>query len=144
MRAVLLALALTGLAAGVVAPAVSDAATARPLRQATLKPPSSASKARGIALVLRQGGQLGLYLDARRMSGAPARSGHALWFLNRRGKARFMGFIPARVRSGRLRSFSRVSTRLSRPHRMLLTLERAQIPRRPGRIILRGSFRRSR
>lgn len=143
MRRLLVLVLLLAAAAAVALPAgTADARTVKSTVMRKANMASDFSRAKMVALVVRQRGTYGLYLEGRSMKNARRGSAYAIWFLNRRGKARFVGFINVRVRRGRLSSISRLDDRLARPYRIIITRETANRPKSPGRVILRGRFRR--
>lgn len=113
------------------------------LRTATLTPPSGASRERaGIALVLRQGKQTGLLIQAAGLAPTSQRAAYGLW-LRRPGKQQFLGYINAGVaQDGVLRSVAGLTVPIAEYRQMLLTRETQENPRSPGTIALQGALRR--
>jgi hypothetical protein len=106
--------------------------------QVNLRPPSSGSRALGVANVLAQSGQRALALQAQGLAPSSARSFYAVWLYNSPGDSQRLGFAPPVGRDGRLQAVSGVPDTVSRFHQLVITRETARQPTRPGRIVLAG------
>jgi hypothetical protein len=114
------------------------------LRKATLKPPRrNPSNARGSALVIRQKGQIGLLIKARKMPKSVSGKPFAVWLYTKPSRKRFLGFLRAVVtkEGGKLESISRLSGSYRYRH-ILITRESEEVPTRPGLTIIRGRLKR--
>lgn len=132
--------------AGSTAPtgSTTSATTAKVIRQINLSPPPlRASKAAGIAEILKEGSTHGIALVAQGMSPNtthPANA-YAVWLYNSPADARILGFVdPGVGSSGRLSAASPLPTDAGRYRMLIVTLETQAKPRAPGPIILEGAL----
>lgn len=134
-------------AASATTPAASTSSTGSttptPVAQINLVPPAAGSKAAGIALVVRQGGNLGLVIRAQ---GLAPNSKHppdayAVWLYNAPTDSRRLGFVSPGVGSnGQLTTAGGLPPNASHYKQLLVTLETQTNPSTPGRIVLQGAL----
>lgn len=93
----------------------------------------------GAALVVRQGGTLGLALNARGLQASTENAAYGVWLYNSPSDARFLGFPQVAVgEDGQLQSVSQLEQPIEGFDELLLTRETQENPQRPGDIVLRG------
>jgi hypothetical protein len=117
--------------------------TAKVVSQITLTPPSSKSKASGIAEVLSEGSTYGIAIVAKNV---PANSvkppnAYAVWLYNSPTDAKIAGFVnPGVGASGRLSTAGPLPTNAASYHEIIVTIETSGTPSRPGPIVLQGTL----
>ena len=118
------------------------AGTPQILGQANLAPPEgSDDDANGVAFVVRQGGQLGLAVQAQGLAASSRESAYGVWLYNSPSNARFLGFIQTPVAAdGNLQSVSALEQDTEGFRELLLTRESQENPQRPSNIVLRGEI----
>jgi hypothetical protein len=119
--------------------ATSASGRAKEDRRITLRPTDPASKAVGIAEVLSEGSKYAFYLAAEHL---PPSKGffYAVWLYNSPSSYEALSRSPAVGSSGRLQGGALLPSDAGKFHRMLLTRETSSRPKRPGPIVLSGSF----
>ncbi|MBA3327854.1 MAG: hypothetical protein H0T43_06090, partial [Solirubrobacterales bacterium] len=123
-------------------PQTQTTATPQILGQADLNPPEgSDDDADGVAFVVRQGGQLGLAIQAQGLARSREGSAYGVWLSNSPGNSRFLGFIQTPVgENGTLQSVSALEQGTDGFRELLLTRESQENPERPGNVVLRGQI----
>jgi len=120
----------------------STTTTPQILAQLNLTSPTGASKAVGVADVIREDGVAGIVIDAQGLPANSAHNAYAVWLYNSPSSHSFAGFVKNLVgKSGRLAAQGRLPAGASRYHHLLITLETQQKPANPGEIVLSGPFR---
>jgi hypothetical protein len=110
------------------------------LAQVNLVPPKPGSQAVGVANVLSQGGERALALQAQGLPPSTTTSFYAVWLSNSPGDSQRLGFAPPVGGNGRLQAVSALPAQAARFHKLLITRETQQQPRRPGPVVLTGRF----
>lgn len=112
------------------------------LARGQLEPPDGTdSKAVGIALVVRQGGETGLYVQAEGLKPTSDDVAYAVWL--RGDSTQFLGFIQTPVsKEGVLQSISALEVSIDGYDELLLTRETRENPDQPGTIALKGKLTR--
>ena len=112
------------------------------LSQLNLTSPTGAGSTLGVALVVREGGVVGVVIKAQ---GVPANTSHnayAVWLYNSPTSHKFVGFVPALVtKDGKLTTEGKLPPDAAAYHRLLITLETQSKPASPGEVVLAGAFR---
>jgi Sigma-70, region 4 len=111
------------------------------LAQINLTPPSSSSKAAGIAEVLRQGATNGIAIVAQGMTPNTKHDAYAVWLYNSPADAVLLGFVnPGVGKNGRLSTAGALPSSASRFKHLVVTLETQAKPKQPGTIVLQGTL----
>ena len=108
-------------------------------RRLTLTAPNPASKAVGVAAVLREGSTYAFYLAAERL---PPSKGffYAVWLYNSPTSYEALSKSPPVGSDGRLQGGALLPGNARSYHEMIVTRETNERPGRPGPVVLRGSF----
>ena len=107
----------------------------------TLRPPSSSSKAAGIAEVLSEGSQYAFYLAAEHLPPSKGKGFfYAVWLYNSPTSHEALGRSPEVGAKGSLQGGALLPKDAGTFHTMLLTRETSTRPSKPGPIVLSGSF----
>jgi hypothetical protein len=122
----------------------SGSTAARVLAQINLTPPSSTSKAAGIAEVLKEGATDGIAIVAQHVlpnTTKPANA-YAVWLYNSATDAHILGFVnPGVTSTGRLSTAGGLPSNASHYKELIVTLETQASPTTPGTIILQGALK---
>ena len=117
--------------------------SARILAQITLSPPTTSSKATGLAEVLDEGSFDGIAIVASNLAPnttSPANA-YAVWLYNSASDAHILGFVnPGVGANGRLSTIGRLPSNAAHYKQLLVTLETSATPRVPGQIVLQGTL----
>ena len=107
-------------------------------------PPNSASKAAGIAEVLKEGATDGIAIVAQKVAPnttQPANA-YAVWLYNSPTDAHILGFVNPGVSStGRLSTAGGLPSNAAHFQQLIVTLETQASPKTPGTIILQGALK---
>lgn len=131
------------------APAASSTATsststaARVVAQINLMPPSTASKAAGIAEVLKEGANNGIAIVAQNVPANKTKppNAYAVWLYNSASDAHILGFVnPGVGKNGRLSTAGGLPANASHFKQLVVTVETRANPKTPGTIILKGAL----
>jgi len=115
--------------------------SAQILAQINLTPPQPASRAAGIAEVLREGTVDGIAIVAQNVPANTSRppNAYAVWLYNSPSDARILGFVnPGVGANGRFSTASRLPAGAVHYQRLIVTLETSATPKAPGQIVLEG------
>jgi hypothetical protein len=106
--------------------------------QINLAPPVKTSRALGVALLVKQGSQLALTLNAQGL--APTSSGlaYAVWLYNSHTSAERIGFAPPVKTDGKLAAVAPSPADLNKFRALIITRETNAQATRPGPIVLAG------
>jgi outer membrane biosynthesis protein TonB len=121
----------------------STTTAAKVVAQINLTPPSGASKAAGIAEVLREGTTDGIAIVAQNV---PPNTTHppnayAVWLYNSPTDAKILGFVnPGVPKSGKLSTAGGLPANASHYKQLIVTVETSANPKKPGTIILQGTL----
>lgn len=128
------------------ATAGSGTSTAKVLAQINLTPPpTSGSKAAGIAEVLREGTTNGIAIVAQNVTPNTTKppNAYAVWLYNSPTDAKFLGFVnPGVAASGKLSTAGGLPPTASHYKQLIVTLETSSKPKAPGTVILQGAVPR--
>lgn len=112
------------------------------LAQLNLRSPTGAASTLGIAEVIREGGVVGIAIDAQGVPANTAHNAYAVWLYNSPTSHKFVGFVPTLVgKDGRLTTEGRLPPHATAYHRLLITLETQSKLSGPGEVVLSGPFR---
>jgi anti-sigma factor RsiW len=113
--------------------------TPKGLATVRLTPPSSSSKAQGVAEAFLQTGKI--YLAVVAINLAPnSHNYYAVWLSNSPSDSRLIGFSPPVTSNGRLQAAGNLTASDSHYKKLLLTLETNIHPKQPGTTVLSGAF----
>ncbi len=127
------------------ATASSGTSTTKVLAQINLTPPTAASKAAGIAEVLREGTTNGIAIVAQNVTPNTTKppNAYAVWLYNSPTDAKILGFVnPGVPASGKLSTAGGLPATASHYKQLIVTLETSAKPKAPGTIILQGAVPR--
>jgi hypothetical protein len=126
----------------VAAPEALAELPGRPILQISLTPPQHHhSAALGIAEVLQKGTVYSLAVVVKGVKPIGAHTRYTLWLRHAGHLTRLVGFIaPVPDHPQRLRAVKRLGHQLWGYGTLLVTREIGPHPKRPGQVILRGSF----
>jgi hypothetical protein len=116
-----------------------------PLHQINLISPTNTKGREGAADVVKAGGKLGLVIVAEGLS-ANAKNAYGVWLYDSKsGSGKFLGFYSLQVTStgstkGELEAEDALPSNAQSYNELLLTLETAEKPTKPGTIVLQGTF----
>ena len=119
----------------------STSPQAQVVAQNNINPPAgSSSKAKGVGIVVKLGNAYGVVIEAQGV--APNNhNAYAAWLYNSPTDAYRLGFVsPAVGKTGRLQVGTNLPTNAGHFKQLLLTLETASNPAKPGTIVLEGPF----
>jgi hypothetical protein len=94
----------------------------------------------GVAQVLIQGGQRALAIVGQELEPSTRNTAYAVWLFNSRRDARRLGFAPPVGEDGRLQGVAPLPQDASNFDELIVTQERNERSRTPGRIVLRGNL----
>lgn len=116
-------------------------ATPTVVAQINLKPPTTASKAAGIAEVLKEGSSRGIAIVAQHMAPNATKppNAYAVWLYNSQTDAHLLGFVnPGVGKSGRLSTAGGLPSDAAHFKQLIITVETKADPKTPGIIVLAG------
>lgn len=103
---------------------------------------SSATKAVGVALVLKQGKNTGIAIRAQNLPANGKHDAYAVWLYKSASDNHILGFVnPAVGSNGVLQAESALPTNAAHFRQLLVTRETQQNPRAPGTIVLQGALK---
>ncbi len=110
--------------------------------QINLTSPSKASKAVGVALVLKQGGKAGIAIRAQNLPANGNHDAYAVWLYKTAKDSHILGFVNPSVGSnGVLQAESTLPANAKHYQQLLITKETQQSPKAPGPIVLQGQLK---
>jgi hypothetical protein len=125
------------------ATSTTGSTSAKVIAQINLTPPTSGSKAAGIAEVLREGATDGIAIVAQNVppnTTKPA-DAYAVWLYNSPTDSHILGFVnPGVSTNGRLSTAGGLPTNASHYKQLIVTRETTAHPTTPGTIILQGNL----
>ncbi len=120
----------------------STTASATPIASITLAPTSAGSKAKGVAIIVRQGTATGIVIQATGVVPNTKHNAYAVWLYNSPTDAHILGFVnPGVGANGRLTTAGGLPANASGFKQILVTLETQANPHAPGTIILEGTLK---
>ena len=123
--------------------ATTSSGAAQVVAQINLTPLNPASKAAGIAEVLKEGTTDGIAIVAQKVAPNTTKpaNAYAVWLYNSPTDAHILGFVnPGVGSSGRLSTAGGLPTNASHYKELIVTLETSATPKTPGTIILQGAL----
>jgi hypothetical protein len=105
--------------------------------QINLTPPSG-GRAIGFGLLVAQGNQLALELQAQGLAPSSHRFSYAVWLYNSHTSAEPIGTAPPVGNNGRLSALASMPADTANFRSLILTRETSSRPTRPGPIVLSG------
>jgi hypothetical protein len=127
------------------ATASGTSTTVTPLHQINLISPTGTKGREGAADVVRAGGKLGIVIVAEGLT-ANVKNAYGVWLYNSKsGAGKFLGFYDQQVTNkgstkGELEAEDQLPANATSYNELLLTLETAEKPTKPGTIVLQGTF----
>ena len=120
--------------------AATGATTATPqiVGQINLTPPPGGGRAIGIGLIVAQGNQLALELQAQNLAPTTKSFGYGVWLYNSHTSAEAIGSAPPVGNNGRLSALAALPADTANFRSLILTRETSSRPTRPGPIVLSG------
>ncbi|MBV9196990.1 MAG: sigma-70 region 4 domain-containing protein [Solirubrobacterales bacterium] len=119
----------------------SAAAQARVVAQITLQPTAAATKAQGVAQVVRVGENQGIVLVARGMPANTKRDFYAVWLFNSITDERLIGFVsPGVGANGQMETTGALPANVAHYRSVLISLETHTQPKAPTRVVLHGAL----
>ncbi len=110
--------------------------------QINMRSPDRASKAIGVALVLRQGKNTGIAIRAQNLPANGKHDAYAVWLYKSATDSHILGFVNPSVGSnGVLQAESGLPANAGHFSQLLITRETVQNPRQPGSIVLKGPLK---
>jgi hypothetical protein len=110
--------------------------------QINMRSPDRASKAIGVALVLRQGNNTGIAIRAQNLPANGKHDAYAVWLYKSGTDSHILGFVNPSVGSnGVLQAESGLPANAGHFTQLLITRETVQNPRQPGAIVLKGPLK---
>jgi hypothetical protein len=106
--------------------------------QINLTSPSGGSHTIGIALIVAQGSQLALELQAQGLSPTSKSFGYGVWLYNSHSSAQAIGSAPPVANNGRLSALAALPANTTSYRALIITRETSSRPTRPGPIVLSG------
>jgi hypothetical protein len=116
----------------------STTATPQIVGQINLTPPSGGGHAIGIGLIVAQGNQLALELQAQSLPPTTKSFGYGVWLYNSHTSAEAVGSAPPVGKNGRLSALAALPTDTTNFRALIVTRETSSRPTRPGPIVLSG------
>jgi hypothetical protein len=116
---------------------------ARVVAQINLTPPTSGSKAAGIAEVLKEGANNGIAVVAQNVPPNTTKppNAYAVWLYNSSTDSHILGFVnPGVGKNGRLSTAGGLPTNAAHYKQLIVTVETQANPKTPGTIILQGGL----
>jgi hypothetical protein len=114
---------------------------ARPIAQIKLVPANPASKAAGVAIVLKRGTTTGILIYAQNVPANSKHDAYAVWLYNSQGDSHILGFVnPGVTSNGRLQTAGGLPANAANFKQLLVTLETQANPHAPGKIVLEGQL----
>ncbi|MGI8715411.1 MAG: RNA polymerase sigma factor [Solirubrobacteraceae bacterium] len=126
-----------------LATSTTSTTAAKVLRQINLTPTAAGSKAAGIAEVLKEGSSNGVAIVAQNMTANSTKppNAYAVWLYNSATDAKILGFVNPGVGStGKLSTAGALPANASHYKQLVVTLESSGSPKKPGAIVLQGTF----
>ncbi len=124
--------------------AATTSGAAQVVAQVNLTPPNPASKAAGIAEVLKEGATDGIAIVAQKMAPNTTKppNAYAVWLYNSPVDAHLLGFVnPGVGASGALSTAGGLPSNAAHYKELIVTLETHASPKTPGPIILQGALK---
>jgi Sigma-70, region 4 len=121
----------------------TSSGSAQVIAQINLTPPNPASKAAGIAEVLKEGATDGIAIVAQKMAPNTTKppNAYAVWLYNSPTDAHILGFVnPGVGASGRLSTAGGLPSNAAHYKELIITLETKATPTTPGTIVLQGAL----
>jgi hypothetical protein len=109
-----------------------------------LQPAAAGSKAQGIAEAFKQSGTEYLAIVAIKLPANSTKTGarnyYAVWLSDGASANQLLGFAPPVTSNGQLRAATKLSSADAKYTKILVTLETAAHPTKPGPLVLSGAF----
>ena len=124
--------------------AATTSGAAQVVAQVNMTPPNPASKAAGIAEVLKEGATNGIAIVAQKMAPNTTKppNAYAVWLYNSPADAHLLGFVnPGVGASGALSTAGGLPSNAAHYRELIVTLETHASPKTPGPIILQGALK---
>ena len=124
--------------------AATTSGSAQVVAQINLTPPNPASKAAGIAEVLKEGATDGIAIVAQKVAPNTTNppNAYAVWLYNSPTDADRLGFVNPGVGSnGRLSTAGGLPSNAAHYRQLIITLETTGTPKTPGTIVLEGALK---
>jgi Sigma-70, region 4 len=121
----------------------TSSSAAKVVAQINLTPPTSGSKAAGIAEVLKEGATDGIAIVAQNVAPNTTKppNAYAVWLYNSTSDAHLLGFVnPGVGTNGRLSTAGGLPSNASHYKELVVTVETQANPKTPGSIILQGAL----
>jgi hypothetical protein len=106
--------------------------------QINLTPPPGGGHAIGIGLLVAQGNQLALELQAQNLAPTTKSFGYGVWLYNSHTSAEAIGSAPPVGKNGRLSALAALPADTTKFRALIITRETSARPTRPGPIVLSG------
>jgi Sigma-70, region 4 len=116
----------------------STTATPQIVGQINLTPPPGGGHAIGIGLLVAQGNQLALELQAQSLPPTTKSFGYGVWLYNSHTSAEAVGSAPPVGKNGRLSALAALPSDTGNFRALIITRETSSRPTRPGAIVLSG------
>jgi hypothetical protein len=116
----------------------STTATPQIVGQINLTPPPGGGRAIGIGLLVAQGNQLALELQAQSLAPTTKSFGYGVWLYNSHNSAEAIGSAPPVGKNGRLSALAALPADTTNFRALVVTRETSSRPTRPGPIVLSG------
>jgi hypothetical protein len=116
----------------------STTATPQIVGQINLTPPRGGGRAIGIGLIVAQGNQLALELQAQSLAPTTKSFGYGVWLYNSHTSAEAVGSAPPVGKNGRLSALAALPADTTNFRALIVTRETSSRPTRPGPIVLSG------
>jgi hypothetical protein len=116
----------------------STTATPQIVGQVNLTPPPGGGRAIGIGLLVAQGNQLALELQAQSLKPTAKSFGYGVWLYNSHTSAEAVGSAPPVGKNGRLSAIAALPADTGNYRSLIITRETSSRPTRPGPIVLSG------
>ncbi len=116
--------------------------SAQLLKQLNLLAPDGSKKVAAVVQVAREGTTTGIVIIASGLAANTTHNAYGVWLWNTTSDhGKFLGFYSKRVTSnGRLEAAEALPSDATSYNEMLITLETAQKPTKPGQVVLQGKF----
>jgi Sigma-70, region 4 len=122
----------------------TSSGSAQVVAQINLTPTNPASKAAGIAEVLKEGATDGIAIVAQKMAPNTTKppNAYAVWLYNSPTDAHILGFVnPGVGAGGRLSTAGALPSNAAHYKELIITLETQATPTTPGTIVLQGALK---
>ena len=116
----------------------STTATPQIVGQINMTAPPGARHAIGIGLLVAQGNQLALELQAQNLAPTTKSFGYGVWLYNSHTSAEAIGSAPPVGKNGRLSAIAALPANTGNFRALIITRETSSRPTRPGAIVLSG------